>query len=155
MSGKEARSFVLFCQPFLRSAWPVVARGRAVNVGGPALDLGGSTVPLLERLVLEDPEFPREKPHKHDRRDETNGDHTNDKGEGKVKNNVRDNATNAPGIDETNVDDVRQTLSECWPVGPVEVHRKGLAVEDAVGAFQSIEYLGICDLCRRQPVQQF
>ena len=154
MSGKKARSFVLFCQPFLRSAWPVVARGRAVNVGGPVLDLCDLAVPLLERLVLEDPEFPREKPWKYDRHDTTNGDHTIDKDEGKVKNDVQGSTIDALGIDEINIYDVCQTLSGCRRVGPVEVHGKGLVVEGVIGVFQNVECLGTCDLYRRQPVQE-
>ena len=106
----------------------------------------------MERLILEDPGFPRENPRKNDRHEERNGDRTIDKDEG--KNDVRSNTTDALDIDETNADNIRQTLSKCRWVGPVEVHGKGLVIEGAVGVFQNIECLGIYDLCRCQPVQE-
>ena len=145
---------MLFWQPLLRNVRPVGARSRAVDIGGPVLDLVDSTVTVFERLVLEDAQFPGEEPREHDSHDETDGNHTDDEDEGEVEDDVRRDATDALGIDETNGDNILQTATNRPLVGPGEVHGKVFAVEGAVGALQLIEYRGIADLRCGQPVQK-
>lgn len=145
---------MLFSQPLLRNIRSIGTWGRTVNVRGPVLDLLDPTVPVLECFVLEDAQFPGKAPGKHDCHDETDSDDADDEDKGEVKDNVRSNATDTLGIDETDGDDILQTLAKGALVGPVEVHGKVLAVESPIGAFQRIEYGGILDLCCRQPVQK-
>jgi hypothetical protein len=127
--------------------------GRAVNVGSPVFDLIDSTVTVFESLILEDPQLPGEEPSEHGSHEEADGNHTDDEDEGEAKDDVRSNATDALGIDETNSGDILQTLTKCPLVGPEEVHGEIPAVEGTIGALQLVNRR-IFDLSRGQPVEE-